>query len=57
MAAQSDLKMAVKLLRVLNAPQSQGSLMSQAEDCAPVVEALGYYDLADFLRRHVGTTT
>lgn len=50
MASHSKLELAVKLLRQLGAHQSQGSLASQAGDCAPVVEALGYYDLADYLR-------
>lgn len=50
MAADGTLALAVKLLRALGASQSQGSLVSQARDCAPVVEALGYYDLADHLR-------
>lgn len=51
MATTGDLERAVKILRALEAGQSQGSLLSQASDCAPVVEALGYYDLADHLRR------
>ena len=51
MASQGNLALAVRLLRALESYQSQGSLTSQAADCAPVVEALGYYDLADHLRR------
>lgn len=51
MASTGNLRLAVSLLRCLNTAQSQGSLASQASDCAPVVEALGYYDLADYLRR------
>lgn len=51
MATQSDLHLARKLLMQLDTYQSQGSLVSQAHDCAPVVESLGYYDLADFLRK------
>lgn len=50
MAASSTLAHAVRLMQTLDAYQSQGSLASQARDCAPVVAALGYYDLADYLR-------
>ena len=50
MASVDKLNHAVELMRTLHANQSQGSLVSQASDCAPVVEALGYYDLADYLR-------
>jgi len=50
MATSNKLELAVKLLRQLDTGQSQGSLVSQAHDCAAVVEALGYYDLADYLR-------
>ena len=51
MAAHSTLAVARRLLLALEANQSQGSLATQAKDCAPVVEALGYYDLADYLKR------
>jgi len=52
MASIDKLALAVRLLRALQVMgQSQGSLTSQARDCAPVVEALGYYDLADHLRQ------
>lgn len=54
MAALSTIELARKLLELLEAPQSQGSLESQAEDCYPIVEALGYYDLADHLRKIAG---
>ena len=50
MAPRGTLNLATRLLRELQAGQSQGSLTSQANDCAPIVEALGYYDLADHLR-------
>jgi hypothetical protein len=49
MASVSTIELASRLLCQLGAPQSQGSLTSQAHDCAPLVQALGYYDLADFL--------
>lgn len=51
MAAMSDLELAERLVAQLNAHQSQGSLSSQANDCWPIVQALGYYDLADHLKR------
>lgn len=51
MAALSDLELAERLVTQLNAHQSQGSLASQANDCWPIVQALGYYDLADHLKR------
>lgn len=51
MASRGDLDRAVRIIRALGPGQSQASLVSQALDCAPVVEALGYYDLADHLRR------
>lgn len=49
MANDMHLKTARKILLALEAYQSQASLASQARDCAPIVEALGYYDLADYL--------
>lgn len=51
MATRNTLDLAARLCKQLDTNQSQGSLASQAEDCAPIVEALGYYDLADHLRR------
>lgn len=51
MASNGLLTTARRVLLALEAGQSQGSIFSQAEDCAPIVEALGYYDLADHLRR------
>lgn len=50
MAAHGTLELARKLLLALDAGQSQAALTGQAADCAPIVEALGYYDLADHLR-------
>lgn len=35
-------------------PQSQASLAEQAADCAYLIELLGYYDLADLLRKIAG---
>lgn len=54
MASKGTLDMAARILCQLGAAQSQGSLVSQAHDCADVVQALGYYDLADHLRRMAG---
>lgn len=54
MASTGTLDQARKLLVTLEARQAQGSLASQALDCAPIVDALGYYDLADHLRRMGG---
>lgn len=51
MADSGTLALANRLLQALNARRSQGSLASQAEDCAPLAETLGYYDLADYLRK------
>ncbi len=51
MASLGNLNLAVALLRQLDTRQTQASLSSQASDCAAVVEALGYYDLADYLHR------
>lgn len=56
MASQSDLDLALRLVKQLRCSQSQGSLVSQAIDCNPIIEALGYYDLADFLRGTYTTT-
>lgn len=53
MTASGTLQTARRILLALDAGQSQGSLASQAADCAPIVEALGYYDLADHLRRNI----
>jgi hypothetical protein len=50
MASDSTLKLARRLILALGAHQSQGALASQAKDCAPIVEALGYYDLGNYLR-------
>ena len=50
MATKSDLDLARKLVLALDVYQSQGSLFSQVTDCIPIVEALGYYDLVDYLR-------
>lgn len=49
MASSGDLVLARKLLQALNVHQSQGSLVSQARDAIPLLEAMGYYDLADHL--------
>ena len=53
MASTDKLHLAARLLCQLEAPQSQGSLASQANDCWPIVQALGYYDLADHLKRMI----
>jgi len=50
MASAGTLKTARGILLALEAGQSQGSIASQAADCIPIVEALGYYDLADHLK-------
>lgn len=42
--------------RNLEQPQAQSSLAEQAADCAYIVQALGYYDLADHLK-HLGANT
>lgn len=47
----SELAAAVKMLRGLGAAQAQCALTVQADMCAPVVEAVGCYDLADLLRK------
>lgn len=50
MASSGELVLARKLLQALSVRQSQGSLESQARDSIPLLEAMGYYDLADHLR-------
>lgn len=50
MATDETLKLARRLLIALGAQQAQVSLSRQARDCAPIVEALGYYDLGNHLR-------
>lgn len=57
MASTDTLLLARKLLAALNAYQSQGSLTSQARDVWPLLEALGYYDIADYLKDTFPTTT
>ena len=42
MATTDQLVMARKLLQAVDAGQSQGSLLSQAKDCIPLLEAMGY---------------
>lgn len=51
MAEPGDLITARRLVQALDLPQSQASLASQMKDCIPIIESLGYYDLADFLRK------
>lgn len=50
MATSDELILARKLLQTIGVPQSQDSLSDQAKDCVPLLEAIGYYDLADHLR-------
>lgn len=57
MTTTGNLQIARKLLLALEAGQSQGSLTSQAIDCIPIIEALGYYDLADFLNNQFNIQT
>ena len=54
MASHGSLDVARRLLLALDCAQSQAGLNGQASDCAPIVEALGYYDLADHLRHMAG---
>lgn len=56
MATTGTLHLAARLVAQLDAPQSQGSITSQARDCWPIVQALGYYDLADHLKALGGET-
>lgn len=55
MATQVLLESVAAVIETLNPTRSRGSLASQAEDCAPIVEALGYVDLAAFLRSYYAT--
>lgn len=50
MASTGTLQTAERILEALDAYESQGSLQSQAEDCAAIVDALGYKRLGDYLR-------
>jgi hypothetical protein len=45
---------AVAVVKALGIPQSQDSLWAQTIEALPVVEAMGLYDLADFLRKSLG---
>lgn len=49
MASKHTLELAEALCGQLKTYESEGSLASQAADCAPVVRALGYERLASYL--------
>jgi hypothetical protein len=50
MATEEQLRTARRLMQALEPRQCQDALVAQAQDCWPIVEALGYYDLADHLK-------
>lgn len=50
MAAHGTLELARRLVEQLDATPSSATLSGQARDVAPIVDALGYRDLAAHLR-------